>query len=90
MDEKTDRKLTTSASVVAGTCLLVLALVHVFGLSRTEIDLALIGGLVAAGTVVWVVQAQRKCRKCGTAYGYRVRLLRSHVCRKCGADLRQG
>lgn len=90
MDEGTGRKWSSHASILAGVCLFALALSHVFGLATPLTNLVLGLGVVAAGTVVWAIQARQKCPRCGTPYGYRVRLLKANLCPKCGFDLRDG
>jgi hypothetical protein len=45
-------------------------------------------GITVSGTVAWVVHAQQKCRHCDAPNGFRIRLVNSQLCAKCGGELR--
>ena len=70
----------------AAACLFALALAEFTNYATPQIRLLLMLGIMIAGTVAWVMEAKRKCPNCGQLYGYHFRLVRSNICRKCGAE----
>lgn len=70
----------------AAACLFVLALVEFFDIATPKIQTLLMLGIMAAGTIAWVLQAKRKCLNCGQLYGYHFRLVKANMCHKCGAE----
>jgi hypothetical protein len=88
MNDKLGQKLNSYALGLAVVCLLALALASVFGLATTAVKTVLMVGITVSGTVAWVVHAQQKCRHCDAPNGFRIRLVNSHLCAKCGGELR--
>jgi hypothetical protein len=73
---------------LALACILGLAVAHLLGLATPTVDIVLVGGLVIAGTAAWVIQARLVCPHCGAPYGYRFRVVNTHLCPKCRGDMR--
>ncbi|MDH3196041.1 MAG: hypothetical protein OEL78_07000 [Hyphomicrobiales bacterium] len=82
------QKWSSAAFALAGICLAVLALATVFGFASPALSAVLMAGMVIAGTAAWAVQARQKCPHCGEPYGYGIRIVNTHRCRKCGGDFR--
>jgi hypothetical protein len=80
------QKWSSYASSIAVLSLLGLALMHVFGVATPQLSLIVMGGIVASGTVAWLVQAKQPCPDCGQLYGYRFRFVNARVCRNCGGE----
>jgi len=70
----------------AAFCLGALALVEITDTATPFIQTLLMLGIVAAGTLAWVLQAKRECQNCGVPYGYHFRLVNANICHKCGAE----
>jgi hypothetical protein len=80
------KKWSSYASSITVLSLLVLAVMHVFGIATPTLTLVVMGCIVASGTVGWLVQAKQPCPGCGHPYGYRFRFLHARICRRCGAE----
>ena len=81
------RKAVLSACYgLAIVCLAALAGAEALGATHPWIRGALMVGIAIAGTGIIIMQAQRRCPKCGAAYGYYPRLINSSRCRRCGAE----
>jgi hypothetical protein len=63
-----------------------LAVTVVLRLDVPGLRAAFMGGIAIAGTVAYLLQAQRKCPNCGAPYGYQPRVIKSSTCRSCGAE----
>lgn len=70
----------------AAACLFALALAEFFDFATPQIQTLLMLGIMAAGTIAWVLQAKRVCHNCGQSYGYHFRLVKANMCHKCGAE----
>lgn len=71
---------------LAAFCLFALALAEFAGVATPLLRTVLMLGILAAGTAAWVMQAKRKCPRCGHLYGYHFRLVKANICTKCGAE----
>ncbi len=71
---------------VATACLGVLILSEALGFSEPLLRAAMIVGVCIAGTGIVIVQAKRVCSKCGTRYGYHLRIVNQNTCRQCGNE----
>ncbi len=88
MTDKQGELANTIAILVGAVCLLGLAFAETFGLTSPSVRYALLGGVVGAGTIMWVVQARKTCPNCGEVFGFSLRLLKPYECRRCGSDIR--
>ena len=82
------QKWSTIAFGLAGLCMAALAISILLGFSSPQLSRVLMAGIFISGTAAWIIQARQKCRHCGKPYGYGVRIVNSHRCRKCGGDYR--
>ena len=80
--------LTTFAIIAGAVCLLGLAFAETFGLTGPSVRYAMLGGVVGAGTIMWVIQARKICPHCGEMFGFSLRFLKPYECRNCGGDIR--
>ncbi len=80
------QKWVTRVYGFAAACLFVLALVELLDYATPQIQTLLMLGIMAAGTIGWVLQAKRKCPNCRQLYGYHFRLVKANFCHKCGAE----
>lgn len=88
MDRQASQKWTSYATGLAVVCLLGLALTLVFGLATPQVRTILMVGILVSGTIALVGQARQKCPHCGEPYGYRFKVVNTHLCPKCGEDTR--
>jgi len=88
MNQPPYQKWSSYAFGLAGICLAALALASVFDFASPALSSILMAGIVISGTAAWIIQARHKCPHCGEPYGYGVRLVNAHLCRKCGGDIR--
>jgi hypothetical protein len=86
MNPQPHHKWSSAAFGLAGLCLAALVLASVFDFATPALSRVLMAGIVISGTIAWVVQARQKCPHCGEPYGYGVRIVKAHLCRKCGGD----
>ena len=86
MSSQPHQKWSSAAFGLAGICLAALALANLFALTTPRLNSILMAGILISGTAAWIIQARQKCPHCGEPYGYGVRILKAHLCRKCGGD----
>jgi hypothetical protein len=79
-------KWISRAYAFAALCLGALAVLEVTDKATPFLQTVLMAGIVLAGTAAWVMQAKRKCPKCGEVYGYHFRIVNANICRMCGAE----
>lgn len=70
----------------AAMCLATLAILEVTDLATPFLQTILMLGIMFSGTAAWVMQAKRKCPKCGELYGYHFRIVNANICRFCGEE----
>lgn len=80
------QKWVSRAYGFAAACLFGLALAEVGGAATPLLRTVLMFGILAAGTVAWVMQAKRVCPSCGELYGYKIRIANVNTCAKCGGE----
>jgi len=88
MNPQPYQKWSSYAFGLAGICLAVLALSKLFGFATPALSGVLMAGIVISGTAAWLIQARHTCPHCGEPYGYGIRIVNAHLCRKCGGDVR--
>ncbi len=86
MNPPPHQKWSSAAFGLAGVCLAAIALAKLFGFATPALSGVLMAGIVISGTAAWIIQARQKCPHCGEPYGYGVRIMNAHRCRKCGGD----
>jgi hypothetical protein len=88
MNPPPHQKWSSAAFGLAGLCLAALALSTLFGFATPTLSRVLMAGIFISGTAAWIIQARHICPHCGEPYGYGVRIVNSHLCRKCRGDIR--
>lgn len=89
MENPNHERWNNIAIALGAVCLLLIAVSEAVGFATTQMRNVLIVGLLVAGTIMWVIQAQKLCPHCGKKFGFSLRILKSYECRNCGRDIRE-